>query len=67
MDRKLKQTRLTLTETEIKNLAETTKDIDQSMMVNNSAKLLKSVINNVVSKNQSSLLQALAASNNISR
>lgn len=56
----------TLTETQVNNLAETTKDIDESMMIENSAKLLKSVINNVVSKNQSSLLQALAASNNIS-
>jgi hypothetical protein len=35
-------------------------------MIQNSAKLLKSIINNVVSKNKSSLLQALAASNNIS-
>jgi len=59
-------TNTTLTETQIKNLAESTKDVDQSMMIENSAKLLKSVINNVVSKNQASLLQALAASNTIS-
>jgi hypothetical protein len=56
----------TLTDTQIKNLAESTKYIDKSTMITNSAKLLKSVINNVVSKNQSSLLQALVASNNIS-
>ena len=56
----------TLTETQVSNLTEATKDIDQSMVTNNAAKLIKSVINNVVSNNQSSLLQALAASNNIS-
>jgi hypothetical protein len=58
-------TNTTLTDTEVKNLAESTKDINESMMIENSAKLLKSIINNVISKNQSSLLQALAASNNI--
>lgn len=56
----------TLNETQVKNLADTTRDVNQAMMVTNSAKLLKSVINNVVNKNQSTLLQALAASNNIS-
>jgi len=62
----LNNSNTTLTDTQIKNLTESTKDINKSTMITNSAKLLKSVINNVVSQNQSSLLQALAASNNIS-
>jgi hypothetical protein len=61
----IKNNTKTLTETQIKNLSETNKDIDQSMVVENCTKLLKSIINNVVSRNQSSLLQALAASNTI--
>jgi hypothetical protein len=59
-------TSIKLDKTKISNLSEATKNIDSSMMIENSAKLLKSVINNVVSKNQSSLLQLLSASNNIS-
>ena len=62
----IKNTNTTLTETQITNLIETTKDIDESMMIQNCAKLIKSAINEVVNKNQSALLQALAASNNIS-
>jgi len=59
-------TSTTLTDTQIKNLSESTKNIDKSTMITNSAILIKSAINNVVSQNQSSLLQALAAANNIS-
>jgi len=59
-------TSTTLNESQLKNLSETTKDIDQGMMIQNSAKLLKSVINNVVNKNQASLLQSFSALNDIS-
>jgi hypothetical protein len=55
-----------LNQTQITNLSESTKDIDSSMMIENSAKLLSSVINNVVSNNQTALLQLIVASNNIS-
>ena len=56
----------TLTENQITNLVETTKAISDTTVTESCAKLLKSVINNVVNKNQASLLQALAASNSIS-
>lgn len=58
-------TTTTLTENQLKNLSESTQNINESAMITNAAKLLNSVINNVVSKNQATLLQLLAATNNI--
>jgi len=55
----------TINDTQLKNLNDVTKNIDQSVVVNSVAKLINSSINDVVSQNQSSLLQALIASNNL--